>query len=97
MSKKVTNKLLKLTTKFMLGIPKRKELEELAKFQNEVIDEIKNNIPDMFELMVEQRIKDIENELKTAKGMREYNLGKQLSNLFELKEKIWSGYYNASY
>jgi hypothetical protein len=51
----------------------------------------------MFELMVEQRIKDIENELKTAKGMREYNLGKQLSNLFELKEKIWSGYYNASH
>ena len=45
MPKKVTNKLLKLTTKFMLGIPKRKELEELAKFQNEVIDEIKNNIP----------------------------------------------------
>jgi len=97
MSKKVTNKLLKLTTKFMLGIPKRKELEDLAKFQNEVIEEIKNSIPDMFELMVEKRIKDIENELKTAKGMREYNLGKQLSNLFELKEKIWSGYYNASY
>jgi hypothetical protein len=97
MSKKVTNKLLKLTTKFMLGIPKRKELEDLAKFQNEVIEEIKNNIPDMFELMVEQRIKDIENELKTARGMREYNLGKQLSNLFELKEKIWSGYYNGSH
>jgi len=66
-------------------------------FQNEIIDEIKSNIPDMFELMVEQRIKDVENELKTAKGMREYNLGKQLSNLFELKEKIWSGYYNASH
>lgn len=97
MSKKVTNKLLKLTTKFMLCIPKHRELEDLAKFQNEVIDEIKNNIPDMFELMVEQRIKDIENELKKAKGMREYNLGKQLSNLFELKEKIWSGYYNASH
>jgi hypothetical protein len=97
MSKKVTNKLLKLTTKFMLGIPKRKELEDLAKFQNEVIEEIKNNIPDMFELMVEQRIKDIENELKIARGMREYNLGKQLSNLFELKEKIWSGYYNATH
>lgn len=32
MAKKVTNKLLKLTTKFMLGIPKRKELEDLAKF-----------------------------------------------------------------
>jgi len=29
--------------------------------------------------------------------MREYNLGKQLSNLFECKEKIWSGYYNASH
>lgn len=97
MSKKVTNKLLKLTTKFMLGIRKQKDLEDLAKFQNEVIDEIKSNIPDMFEKMVEQRIKDVESEIKTAKGMREYNLGKQLSNLFELKEKIWSGYYNASH
>jgi hypothetical protein len=97
MSKKVTNKLLKLTTKFILGIPKRKELEDLAKFQNEIVKEIQDNIPEMFELMVEQRIKDIENELKTARGMREYNLEKQLSNLFELKEKIWSGYYNATH
>lgn len=97
MSKKVTNKLLKLTTKFMLGIPKHKELESLAQFQNDIIEEIKYNIPDMFEKMVEQRIKDVESEIKTAKGMREYNLGKQLSNLFELKEKIWSGYYNASH
>ena len=97
MSKKVTNKLLKLTTKFILGIPKRKELEDLAKFQNEIVKEIQDNIPEMFELMVEQRIKDIENELKIARGMREYNLGKQLSNLFELKEKIWSGYYNATH
>jgi len=98
MSKKVTNKLLKLTTKFMLGIPKRKELEDLAKFQNEIIKEIQDNIPEMFEQMVEQRIKDLEKEIDTCRNpMREYNLSKQLSNLFECKEKIWSGYYNASH
>jgi len=95
MSKKVTNKLLKLTTKFMLGIPKHKDL---AKFQNTIIDEIKNSIPDMFEIMVEQKIKEIQKEINNCRNpMREYNLGKQLSNLFELKEKIFSGYYNASY
>jgi hypothetical protein len=98
MSKKVTNKLLKLTTKFMLGIPKHRELESLAQFQNDIIEEIKYNIPDMFEQMVEQRIKDLEKEIDSCRNpMREYNLGKQLSNLFELKEKIWSGYYNASH
>jgi hypothetical protein len=99
MSKKVANKLLKLTTKFMLGIQKRKELEDLEKFQNEIIKEIQDNIPGMFELMVEQRIKDVESEISNCGNnvMREYNLGKQLSNLFELKDKIWSGYYNASH
>ena len=97
MSKKVTNKLLKLTTKFMLGIPKRKELEDLAKFQNEVIEEIKNNIPEMFEIMVEQRIKDLDKEIETCRNpMREVNLVRQLEHCIELKNKIWSGYYNAS-
>jgi hypothetical protein len=70
----------------------------MSKFKNEIVKEIQDGIPEMFEKMVEQRIKEIQKEIDTCRNpMREYNLGKQLSNLFELKEKIWSGYYNASH
>lgn len=92
------NKLLEITTKLMLGIPKQRSAEDVARFQNEVVEEIKDSIPEMFEMMVEQKIKDLGKEISDCENsIRIVNLNKQYKNCIDLKEKIWSGYYNASH
>lgn len=58
------------------------------------IKEMNTQIPDLFLELIDEKEKNLEEEIETAKGMREYNLGVQLSNLCEARQKIWSGYFN---
>ena len=74
-----------------------KMVEFAELYYKEKLKDFKAEIPEMFDDLVDQRIKELEEEIENCKNpMREYNLEKQLSNLCECKEKIWSGYYNAS-
>jgi len=71
-----------------------KMVEFAELYYNAKIKEMNTQIPDLFLDLIDKKEKILEEEIETAKGMREYNLGVQLSNLCEARQKIWLGYFN---
>ena len=60
------------------------------------IKEMNTQIPDLFLDLIDEKEKELvyEIENENQNPMREYNLGVQLSNLCEARQKIWLGYFN---